>query len=87
MAKLKVMHNPEKEVPTEVLAESIVSMAAGIRKLRAGRLNDNALHLLIQNAAPSVGRGYTPLSLKQIRAVFAGIDALEATYLKKRVSM
>ena len=76
--------SPEKEVPTEILADSIVAMAAGIRKLRSGRLTDSALFLLIQSAAPTVGRNYKPLSLKEIKAVFAGIDALEASYIRKR---
>lgn len=74
------------EVPTEVLAESIITIAQGIRKLRNGRLNDRALFLLIQDAAPSVGSRYgrTPVSLKEIRAVIDGIDSLEATFIRKK---
>lgn len=84
MSKVVLKQNPQKEVPTEVLADSVVAIAEGVRKLRSGRLSDNALFLLIQHAAPGVGsRGYKPLSLKTIKAVFAGIDALEATYIRK----
>ena len=84
--KLVVKQVPESEVPTEVLADSIVAIAAGIKKLRTGRLNDRALYLLIQNAAPNVGGKYrsAPLSIKSIEAVFEGIAALESTYLRKK---
>lgn len=84
-AKLLVKQNPDKPVAVEILAESIVAIAQGVRNLVAGPLNERALHLLIQNAAPSSGgrRGYSPIAIKDIKAVFAGIAALEATYLKK----
>lgn len=85
MAKVIVKQAPEKEVPTEVLAASIVALAEGMRKLRAGRLTDKALFLLIQHAAPNVGgRGYSPVSIKDIKAVFQGIENLEAEFIKKR---
>lgn len=87
-ARVKVKQEPEKEVPTEILAESIVQIAQGVRALRKGRLNDSALFLLIQHAAPTNknrGGGYGQrLAIKDIKAVFAGIDALEAEYLKKK---
>lgn len=84
--KIEVKQQPEKEVPTEVLASSIAAIAEGMRKLRAGRLTDKALFLLIQHAAPNVGGrgGFSPVSIKEIKAVFEGIDALEATFLKKK---
>lgn len=87
--KIKVLQHEEKEkqVPIEVLADSIVQISQGIKKLRSGRLNDRALMLLIQHAAPNVSarsRLYTPLSIKAIKAVFEGIESLEATYLKKK---
>lgn len=84
--KTVVKQEVEKEVPVEILATSIVAIAQGVRKLRQGPLNDNALFLLIQHAAPNIGGKYksAPLSVKQIKAVFSGIDALEATYLRKR---
>lgn len=87
MKKVIVKQEPEKEVPTEVLANNIVQIAQGIRALRRGRLNDNALFLLIQHAAPSSrsrGSYGRPISLKEIKAVFAGIDALETEYLRKK---
>ncbi len=85
MAKVAIKQDPEKEVPTEVLAAAIVAISAGVRKLREGRLNDKALCMLIAHAAPGVGpNGYSKLSQKEVRAVLDGIDALEKTYLKPK---
>lgn len=80
---VRVTHTESTDVPIEVLAESIVSMSQGIKKLRAGKLNDRALYLLIQGAAPYPIANGKPLTIAQIKAVFAGIESLEATYLKK----
>lgn len=84
--KLVTIKQGQEEVPAEVLAENIVRIADGIRRLRSGRLNDKALYLLIQHAAPTLGAKYTTtrVSLAEIKAVFEGIEALERTYLKKK---
>lgn len=75
----------QNDVPTEILADSIVAIAEGIRKLRAGRLNERALLLLIQHAAPAPSSFRTkPVSQKDVRAVLDGIENLEAAYLKKK---
>jgi hypothetical protein len=74
----------EKEVPTEVLADAIVSIAGGIKSLRSGRLNDDALFLLIQHAAPTVRGRPRPIGKREIKAVLDGIAALEKTYLRKK---
>lgn len=68
----------EKPVPLEVLAESIKVIAQGVSRLREGPLNDRALFLLIQHAAPM------QLGIGTIKAVFDGIDALEHEYLRKK---
>lgn len=77
-----VKQNDEAKVPTEVLADSIVAISAGIKKLRGGRLNEKALLLLIQHAAPTIASQRIPIS--EIRHVLDGIEALEKTYLKKK---
>lgn len=64
------------EVPTEVIAQSIVEIAEGIRKIRQTRLNDKALFLLI-NKASGVG-------IKEIETVLTTIGNLEYLYLKKK---
>jgi hypothetical protein len=75
---------PTKEVPTEVLAASIVAISDSMKKLRAGRLTDRALYLLIQDAAPTLqGRPPKKISMKEIKAVFAGIESLESTFVKR----
>lgn len=84
---VKQLSEKEKEVPTEVLADSIVAIAAGMKKLRSGRLSDRALFLLIQDASPNRGGKYaqSPIPVKTIRAVFEGIESLERSFLKKKV--
>lgn len=69
----------EPEVPTEIMADAIVAICQGVRKLRLGRLNDKALLLLIQNATP----GNVPQ--RAIKAVLDGIDNLERMYLRKKL--
>ena len=84
---VKVVQKDElKPMPVEVIAESIKAIAEGIRKVRNGPLNDKALLLLIQHAAPNTGGRYnqSKIGLTEIRAVIEGIESLEATYLKKK---
>ncbi|CAN0152942.1 unnamed protein product [Phaeothamnion confervicola] len=78
--KITVKQNPASPMPVEVLADSIKAISEGVRKLRAGRLNERALVLLIQHAAPSPTG--SPLSQRAVKDVLAGIDALEREYLK-----
>lgn len=87
MAKvIKVIQKDEaKPMPVEIIAESIKAISDGIRRLRGGPLNDKALMLLIQHAAPSIGRySQNKIGITEIRAVIEGIESLEATYLKKK---
>lgn len=69
----------EAPVPAEVLATAIVAMAEGMKKLRAGRLNDRAIILLVQNSM-----GYSKASLSTIKQVLDSIENLEKTYCKPR---
>ena len=81
---VKVIENPNNVVTVEVLADSIKAIADGVKRLRAGRLNDRALYLLIQHACPSVGPKYTYRNVTQaeVKAVLEGIANLEKEYLK-----
>jgi hypothetical protein len=65
------------EVPTEILAESIVAISQGVKRLRAGKLNDRALILLIQDACT------TRIGKDVIARVLNGMESLEATYIRK----
>jgi hypothetical protein len=68
-----------KPVPTEIIAESIVEIAQGMKRFRAGRLNDRALVILL-SAETGIGRGV-------IETVLKAMADLEEIYLnKKRVS-
>lgn len=79
-------NDAEEPVPVEVLAESIVAISQGIKKLRAGPLNDRCLEILIQEAAPPVrspGRGYGKVSMQDLRAVMQGMESLEEKFIKR----
>ncbi len=75
--KTTVKQNEQNPVTVEVLAESIVSISSGIKKLLDGPINERGLMLLIQHAAP------TTLAIREIKSVLRGIADLEKTYLKK----
>lgn len=83
MAQIEVKQNPEAIVTTEIMADSIVAISAGIKKLRAGRLNDEALFLLVQNGIRTAGNG--KVSLAAIRAVMRGLEDLEKIYLRQKI--
>lgn len=85
MKKLIVKQNEEKPVPVEVLAESIKNISAGVKKLLEGPLNERALLLLIQNAAPSIGSYPSrKVTNTEVRAVLEGIESLERVYIKNK---
>jgi hypothetical protein len=69
----------EKEIPTEVLAASIVTISDAMKKLRAGRLADRALWLLIQDACSM------KLGMREISAVLEAVAELERLYVKKKI--
>jgi hypothetical protein len=70
------------EVATEVMAEAIVAISSGIKRLRAGKLNDKALYLLIQHSAPTTASGQR-IPISTITDVIEGLDSLSETYLRK----
>ncbi len=83
--KIVVTQTPEKEVPTEILADAIVAIAAGVKKLRSGRLADRTLCMLIADAAPTYGKyPAKAVTRRDVHAVLDGIEALERTHLKKK---
>ena len=62
--------------PPEVIAQSIVDIAAGMKRLNAGRLNRNALVLLLHHASR--------VGMRDIERVLEGLDSLERLYLKPK---
>lgn len=87
MKKVKVIQDEAKPIATEVIADAIVAISDGIKKLRSGRLNDKALFLLIQTASPARNNNYQKVGIYEVRAVLEGIESLESTFLKKKNEM
>lgn len=76
-------------ITTAVMASEIQSIGKAVRRLRAGKINEDALVLLIQHAAPTVrrpgsGYGKAAVTIKAIRAVLDGMENLEKAWLKKK---
>lgn len=75
MARAKVIQEPGKEVPAEILATAIEDIAKGMRQMDASRLTRHAMILLIANASG--------VSQSNVRAVLTGMDDLERRPKKK----
>ncbi len=67
------------------IADELESIAAGMHALRCGRLNDRALLLLIQDAAPGV-KG-KKVSVAYIKAVLQGLNELRVAFVKKPIGV
>ncbi len=77
--RTNVVQAPGKAVvATEVIAQSIKEIADGMRKLRAGQMNERALLLLIQHSTPS------RIGVSAILEVLNALDSLDRSYLKKK---
>lgn len=82
----KIVKPVETETATvEVIGDAIVAIAAGMKKLRSGKLNDRALVLLIKDACPAIGAKYRKryITATEVRTVLAGIESLEASFIKR----
>ena len=64
------------EATAEVLASAITNVSDGIKKLRAGKLSDRALLILIRDACPEV------IGLDKIRMVLDAMGNLSKRYVK-----
>ncbi len=83
---VKITQDPEAPVAIEILAESIVSIAQGVKNMLAGPLTEKAIVLLITHACPMTGGRFNKRAVSPpvVRAVLEGIEALEHEYLKPR---
>ena len=83
---VNVIQDPAAPVAVEVLAEAIVQISQGVKKMLAGPLNEAAIVLLITNATPQIGGRYNrkAISASTVKAVLTGIESLEREYLKPR---
>ena len=66
----------DAEVPTAILASSILTIAEGVRRLRTGRLADRALFLLIQDACSD------RIGIDKIRMVLEAVGELGKPYVR-----
>lgn len=84
-AKVKVIQNPEDQIPVAVLAEAITSISKGIKALRSGPLTERAIIILIEEASPGIGPKCNRKSVgrPQIKAVLDGMSDLERQFVRK----
>lgn len=64
----------DKPVATEVIAQAIVEISQGVKVLRAGKLNDKALLILLHKSSG--------VAQYEIKKVLASLQTLEKDYLK-----
>lgn len=74
--RVKIVQDTQ-DATIECLTSEIKAISEGVRALRAGRLNDKALLLLIEHAMATPRPGK-----KAIQRVLDALGNLEATYLK-----
>jgi hypothetical protein len=67
---------PDPNVAPEVLAQAIIDISIGMKKLNASRLNRDGLILLLHDSS-GVGK-------PAIRKVLAALDDLEKRYLRPK---
>lgn len=60
-------HNPEKPIPTEIIADNIVHISQAMKKIDEGRLSRRAIILLIKDQAPSCAIGAIEEVLRALR--------------------
>lgn len=72
---VKVVQEPEKEIPVEVIAKSIVEIAAGMKRINESRLTRDAIVTLIHEKSK--------VARSTVHIVLNNLDRLEETWLKK----
>ena len=72
MAKKIEVEQSEPEIPTKILAESIVQISADMKKLRASGLNRKAIVVLLKHS--------TGIPMVDIDKVIDALAELRATY-------
>ncbi len=76
MKKVKVIQDAEKEIPAEILAQSIVDIADAMAIMNRSRLTRHAIVTLI-HAQSKIAR-------RDIEIILNNLDLLETTWLKPR---
>jgi hypothetical protein len=74
--KVVVKQPAEEEVPIEILASSIVSIAKAMKKISESRLKLETVVTLLHD--------HTKVSKREIRFILNSLDALEEIFLKRQ---
>lgn len=87
MKNVVIKQDEKNPVPIEVLATSIRAIAAGIKTIRRGPLDERALLILIAENCRMKKRKYGRLVRAQIspgtiKSVLDSLESLQAAYLK-----
>lgn len=84
--KIEVKQDPENQVPIQIIADAIVSISNGIKKLLSGPLSERALIILLTEACPRMGKGYhsKPVTSTHVKAVLKGLQDLERQFIKQK---
>lgn len=72
--QINVKQNPKKEIPVSVLTESIVEISHAMRVLRAARLTDRAIAVLVKDSCG--------VHMSTVTTVIKALENLESKYLK-----
>lgn len=75
---LTVTQDEENPISKEVLASAVVKIAQGVKRMNATPLNRRAVVVLLADQ--------TRIAKSTVERVLNGLDNLEFTYLKKKVS-
>lgn len=71
-----IPQDPENLIPVEVIAESIVDMAAAMKRIANSRLSRKALVILVS--------AHSGIAQYKVTAVLDSLEALERAYLNPR---
>lgn len=71
---IKVIQDPEAEIPTEIIAQAIVDISKSMKKISSGKLNRRAIVALVKD--------HTGISMAITCKVLDCLESLEKTYCK-----
>lgn len=63
-------------VGAELIAEAVIDIAEGMKRLRSGRLTDRAIEVLVKEASPG------GVTMTQVRNVLTGLERLQREFVK-----
>lgn len=73
--KLKIKQDPEEEIPTEIIAKSIVNLSDGFQKLLKGGLRFETVVILLHDV--------TKISKREIRNILGELPRLKQRFTTK----